>query len=52
MSASAFSSPRERSWLHRPIHYERVPLRSSKTKIRLELALMVLALTVFAFNVI
>lgn len=51
MSASGFSSPRDRSWLHRPIRYDHVPSRSSKTRVPLELALMV-ALMVLAFTVI
>ncbi len=50
MSASGFSGTRPGSWLHRPIHYERVPLRSSRAKVPLELALMALALAVLAFT--
>lgn len=52
MSASGLSSTGGRSWLHRPIHYERVSLRSSKAKVPLELALLALALAVLTFTAI
>ncbi len=52
MSASGFSSTRPGSWLHRPLHYERVPLRSSRGKVPLELALLVLALAALALTVL
>ena len=50
MSASGFSSTRERSWLQRPIHHEHVPLRSSKARVPLELALLTVTLAVLAFT--
>ena len=52
MSASGFSITRDRSWLHRPIHHEHVPLRSSRARVLLELALLAVALTVLAFTVV
>jgi len=52
MSASGFSSTGGRSWLHHPIHHDRVRLRSSKAKVPLELALLALALAVLAFTAI
>jgi hypothetical protein len=52
MSASGFSSTRDRSWLHRPIQHERVSLHSSNAKVPLELALLALTLAVLAFTVI
>jgi hypothetical protein len=52
MSASGFSNTRQHSWLHRPINYEHVPLRSSRARMPLELALLTLTLALLAFNVI
>ena len=51
MSASGLSGIRQ-SWLHRPIHYERVTLPPSRGKVPLELALLSLTLAVLAFAVI
>ena len=51
MSASGLPGIRQ-SWLHRPIHYERVALPPSKAKVPIELALLALTLAVLVFTVI
>jgi hypothetical protein len=50
MSVSGFSGTSPGRWLQRPIHYERIPLRSARAKVPLELALMALALAVLVFT--
>jgi hypothetical protein len=53
MSRSLLSSPTERSWLERPIHYDRVPLQPRRSWVTaIEIALLTAVILVITIEVI